>query len=246
MIPDAERLYLEHEDFIKGCAVKLTKRFNCPHLFDDLVSVGTVAFLEHLDGYDESREISLTTYLHPHIVGAQRREIERNLTAFCLSKREFQAISKAGILFSAVGVSLDEPLDEDGESLAERLRSQELPVETLVYIKICGELAQEVFENGLSYKEREILGGFFGVFDYKRKTLAGIGEQFNTKESAALKAKDKALQKLTESCFNGKLGVWQSVFLTVMELTRPGMSMPLGRNETSRPVSSGDVSRHEK
>lgn len=226
MIADAEQLYLEHEAFIKRCATKLVRRFSCPQLFDDLMSAGTVAFLEHLDGYDESRNVAPTTYLYPHVIGAQWREVENSLTAFSLSKRTFQALKQAGFLSATAGLSLDAQTDEDESSLAERLPSPELPLEIVVYQKICIELVRAVFENELSYKEREILGSFFGVFGINRKTLAEIGEAFNMKESATLKAKAKALQKLTDLCLDGQLGVWDGVLREVMKMTRPGRIMP--------------------
>lgn len=61
---------------------------------------------------------------------------------------------------------------------------------------------------------------FFGVYGYEKKTLSEIGEQFNMKENATLKAKDKTLNKLTEICMNGKLGLWREVYSVVMEYTR--------------------------
>lgn len=87
-------------------------------------------------------------------------------------------------------------------------------------MKIWQELLREVFENELSFKEREILGGFFGVYGYEKKTLPEIGEQFNMKENATLKAKDKALNILTEICMNGKLGLWREVYKTIMECSK--------------------------
>lgn len=49
------------------------------------------------------------------------------------------------------------------------------------------------------------------MYGYKEETLAEIGEGFNLRESAARKAKDKALDKLCTICMEGDLGYWMSV-----------------------------------
>lgn len=109
-------IYLEYKGFIEGCANnKVAARFGCMEWLEDLLSAGWLAFLEHAGRYDEQQCASLTTFLHPHIVGAMRREAERNLTPFCLSKREFARIIRTKALTRVRGVSLDEPVDEEGE-----------------------------------------------------------------------------------------------------------------------------------
>ena len=79
---------------------------------------------------------------------------------------------------------------------------------------------REAFENELSFREREILGQFFSVHGYEKRTLSEIGEQFNMKENTTLKAKDKAFNKLTEICMNDKLGLWRNAYRVVMEYTK--------------------------
>lgn len=69
---DAKKAYLENQGFIEACARKLCGTFHCEHLLEDLVSVGTLAFLEHLPDYDETAGAKLTTYLYPFINGDMR------------------------------------------------------------------------------------------------------------------------------------------------------------------------------
>jgi len=78
---------------------------------------------------------------------------------------------------------------------------------------------QPAFES-LSFKEREILGGFFGVYGHKEQTLAEIGEAFQIKENSARKAKNRALDKLRKRCAEGELGRWPSVHAAIREFQR--------------------------
>lgn len=43
----------------------------------------------------------------------------------------------------------------------------------------------------LSFKEQQILGGFFGVYSYPKQTVAELAEEFQLTENALIKAKDK-------------------------------------------------------
>jgi len=217
-----EELYLQHKELLEACADKLCRRFYCEQLREDLVSAGTVALLTHADRYNPDSGATISTFLYPYIVGAMKRELERSLYPISLSKREFEEICKAGLLFSVVGVSLDSSPEDDEGGESARLISSEAPVHRQVYLKICIEVMREEFENSLSFKERELLGGFFGVFGYEEKTLAELGEQFNMKENAALKAKDKAQRKLAGLCLSGKLGVWQDAYHAVMKSAMKG------------------------
>ncbi len=87
---DAEKAYLENQGFIEACARKLCGTFHCEHLLEDLISVGTLAFLEHLPDYDETAGTKLTTYLYPFINGDMRREIEASLGPLHIPKRRLR------------------------------------------------------------------------------------------------------------------------------------------------------------
>jgi len=213
---DLTEFYEEHKDFIEGCANTISRKYGCRNILEDLVSAGAMAFLEHIGGYDEKQGAAVTTFLHPYIMGAMKREAEKNFSAFSLSRREFEQIRKEGALTQARGVSLDGP---DGKGLAELIPSREAPVEREVYTKICLEHLQAAFES-LSFREREILGGFFGVYGHKEQTLAEIGEAFQIKENSARKSKDRALDKLRKLCEAGELGRWRSIHAAIREFQR--------------------------
>lgn len=205
---DLTGLYLEHKSLIENCAKKIARRYRCGNLLEDLVSAGTIAFLEQINRYNEDQGTAVTTFLHPYIMGAMRREAEKSFSAFSLSRREFEQIRKAGATAQARGVSLDEPVEEGGGELYDSVPAPQISVEQQVYIKIRREYLQAAFDL-LSFKEREILGGSFGVSGHEEQTLAEIGEAFQMKENAVLKAKSRALEKLRRLCVDRELDCWR-------------------------------------
>ena len=200
-------LYLEHQNFIESCAKKTAKRYGCGNMLEDLLSAGTIAFLEQINRYDEKQDAAVTTFLHPYIMGAMRREVEKNSSPFSLSRREFEQIHKNGLLARTRFVSLDEP-DEGGNELYDSVPASQTPIEQQVYLKIRHDYLQTAFDS-LSFKEREILGSSFGFSGHKKQTLAEIGEAFQMKENAVLKAKNRALGKLRMLCVDRDLDYWR-------------------------------------
>lgn len=83
----------------------------------------------------------------------------------------------------------------------------------------------------LSFKEREILGSFFGVYGHKKETLAEIGEVFQMRESAASKAKDKALEKLRKLCMESEFSRWRSIRTAIRAAQRDCV---VGRGDLGR------------
>lgn len=201
-----EYIYLQNKEMVEACADKLCRQFHCEQLREDLISTGTLAVLTYADRYSPGGEATLSTFLYPYIIGAMKRELENNLYPVSLSKREFEALRVQGYLSF---LSLDEQYDDNGEPVVQ-IRDAHADVEQIVLRQIYLEIMEQEF-NKLSFREREMLGGFFGVFGYEQQTLADLGEQFDLTENAAAKAKDKALKKLTDACFDGQIGVWLSV-----------------------------------
>ena len=220
---DLTGLYVQKAEFIRFCANRIIKIYGCGKLFDDLISAGAIAFLEQTPLYDEAQGAKLTTFLYPHIMGAMKREVERN---FNLSKREFQKHSKDGTLSLFQNISLYDADNGNEMNISEFLVSPEQSVEQYIYIQICLEHLKTAFHS-LSYKEREILGGFFGAFGHREQTLAEIGEMFNMRKNAAQKAKDKALEKLRDICLSGDLGYWASVRAAIRAAARDICYEPL-------------------
>jgi DNA-directed RNA polymerase specialized sigma subunit len=233
-----EKLFLCNQNFIRRCANKTCSRYFCIRLKEDLIAVGDLAFFEHAKDYDPDNDASLTTYLYPYIMGDMRREVERSFSCMEIAKRDFQLMRKIKAMYDGKA-GIPEIAKENGleESEAGQLIMQtialfsnkgtiylgttrllvvrDLPVHRQVFLKICLELLKEAFNNELSFKEKEILGGYFGVYGYEKKRLSDIGEPFNMKSDAVLKAKDSILKKFAKLCMKGDLGSWRKVYAMV-------------------------------
>lgn len=240
-----EKLFLCNRNFIQACADKTCRRYFCMRLKEDLIAEGNLAFLEHAPNYNPDSAAALTTYLYPHIIGDMRREVEHNYSSASVSKDDFQLMRKAKALYDrglgipeiAKAIGLKEPqakwlllqalaffsyYDKSIADLgtARLLVERDLPVHRQIFLKVSLELLKETFESGLSFKEKEILGGCLGVYGYEKKKLSEIGEQFNIKPDAVLKAKEHATKKLANLCMNGKLGNWRAIYAAVMRCGR--------------------------
>ena len=210
-----DHIYLQNKEMVEACADKLCRQFHCEQLRENLISAGTLAVLTYADRYRSTGETTPSTFLYPYIIGAMKRELENSLYPISLSKREFEALRVQGYLSF---LSLDEQYDDNGEPVVQ-IKDARDDVEQIVLRQIYLEIMEQEFDN-LSFKEREILGGFFGVFGYEQRTLADLGEQFDLTERAAAKAKDKALKKLTDACLNGEIGIWLSARKAIREAQR--------------------------
>lgn len=214
-----ESIYLQNKEMVEACADKLCRQFKRAQLREDLVSAGSLAVLTYADRYNPGGEATLSTFLYPYIIGAMKRELENGLYPISLSKREFEALHVQGYLSF---LSIDEQYGDNGDSIVQ-IRDARADVEQIVLHKIYLEIMEQEFDK-LSFKEREILGGFFGAFGHEQRTLADLGEQFDLTENAAAKAKDKALKKLTDACLNGEIGVWLSAQKAVREAQKDNPS----------------------
>lgn len=197
---DAEKSYLENQSFIEACARKLCGTFHCEHLLEDLISVGTLAFLEHFPDYDETAGAKLTTYLYPFINGDMRREIEASLGPLHIPKRAFE---REG---APAGFSLEELWESEqlaGKKIEPRLMQKAEPVQKAATNKVILDAIGVEFQT-LSFKEREILGGRLGLFGYPKRTLAYLAEEFQLTEDGVFKAYRRAMEKLRSRCLKGR------------------------------------------
>lgn len=220
---DLTSLYLENKSFIENCAKQVVQKYRCENMLEDLVSVGTIVFLKRAVSYNEQQGAGITTFLYRYISGSMRREAEKSVSPFNLTKRKFKQIIKAKELALARSISLDKEPKDGERSMSEAILSPEPSPEQQFDLQFRLRHLQSAFET-LLFKEREILGGFFGVYGHKQQTLAAIGEVFNMKENAALKAKDKALQKLHKNCMLGGLGRWMYIRTAISKSQQQAIS----------------------
>lgn len=202
-----EILIEEHRKLIAACADMLCRRYRCPQLREDLISVGNLVLLQRAGRHDMAAGASMSTYLYPYLLGAMRRQIEKILYPIVLPKDIFAA---QGALWQTAF----SPLEEYREK-ADTARA----VAQQVITEICLACLKEQFAL-LSFKERHIIGGFFGAYDFPKQTLADLAEEFQMTESALGKAKDKAIAKLRRTCEESELGVWRDAQKQIREAQR--------------------------
>ena len=163
-------------------------------LRQELFSEGTLAFCEQICSgtYDPSRG-KLTTYLYPHIRGAMYRWLEQH------KKDEIRTVSTCDLI--SVG--------EDSEP-NEFPDMQSQSVDQIVYQKICLELLKELFD-GLSERDKSILGHSFGVYGYEKYTLDKLGLIEMLTVDGVAKARKCALLHLQSLLEGSKLQIWRLV-----------------------------------
>ena len=158
-----------------------------------------------------------------------RRELERSLYPVSLPKDVFRA---QGARWRTAFAPLEEYREEESPTA--------LPVEWQVLREIYIDYVKAEFDL-LSFKERQVLGGFFGVYGYPKQTATELGEEFQMTENALLKAKDKALGKLRFACENGQLGLWREVRHMVQAAQRE-----CGSADTSAPQTLWCLERQKE
>ena len=174
--------YLSQDDGDSGKGVS-----HIGELRRELFSEGTLAFCERISSgtYDPSRG-KLTTYLYPHIRGAMYRWLEQY---------QDEITHTTSISDLMPDVEIDE--------LIEFADKQSLPVDQIVYQKVCLELLRELFD-GLSDKDKSILGHSFGVYGYKKYSLDELGLKEILTMDGVIKARGTALRHL-QGLYSGSL-----------------------------------------
>ena len=156
-------------------------------LRQELFSEGALAFFEQIQSstYDPSRG-KLTTFLYPFIKGAMYRWLEQ------YQNKSNHTTSISNLI---PNIEIDEPIE-----FADK---RSLPVDRVVYQKVCLELLRELFD-GLSDKDKSILGHSFGVYGYKKYSLDELGLKEILTMDGVIKARGTALRHL-QGLYSGSL-----------------------------------------
>ena len=164
-------------------------------LRQELFSEGTLAFCEQIGSgtYDPSRG-RLTTYLYTHIRGAMYRWLEQS---------QNESTHTASISDLMPDIEIDEPIE-----FADK---RSLPVDRVVYQKVCLELLREPFDR-LSDKDKSILGHSFGVYGYRRYSLDELGLKEMLTTDGVIKARKTALLHLRGLCKESWLRSWKIAY----------------------------------
>lgn len=202
-----ENIFEKYKRLVHYCADKLCKKYDCNSFKYDLVSVGYLVIAEKQKDFDTAASASFSTYIYPFLISSMKREIEKLLFPMHIPKDEFK--NKYGLL--KTNFVSTESIREDTVST--------LDVAKQVMKKIYIECVKEEVDK-LTYKEKQIIGGFYDVFGYEKQTVADLAEEFQLKENALQKAKDNAVEKLSFGCFTGKLDAYRKAVSKIKKAKR--------------------------
>lgn len=93
------------------------------------------------------------------------------------------------------------------------------PPDRIFYQKICLELLPPIF-NALSSKDRHILGYYFGVYGYSKKSLDEIALEEMLTVDGVLKAVQAALKHALEVYQTSQMKIWRDAFRDVRKAQR--------------------------
>ncbi len=204
-----EELLEQNKRLIYYLADKFCYKYNCKSLKKDLVQIGNIVVLQKHKEYIEGTGATFSTFIYPFLVGSMKREVERYLYPLHIPKDEFK--EKSGLLKTNF-ISLASVKEKNLYSMN---------VEREILNKIYIECVFEEFEK-MTFKEKQILGGFYGVFGYTKQTLSELAEEFQMKENALQKAKDNALEKLSYNCFTGRLEAYRRAVRKIRKVQKNG------------------------
>lgn len=248
-----EQLYLQNRGLLRKLVADSAKAFHTdnPDHLEDLVSEGTLALWEVIVGntYDPSKG-KLTTYAYPFIQGAMYRWLEQNIGILSLSKQQMQKIRRAQQLYHDSGfdeeaiartMNISEAeaaqllsynthaifLDAHEESAVSELH---LPaaesVEYTVMNKIWLSLLPEIFAQ-LKARDKYILGHFYGVFGYEKKSPERLALELELTIDGVYKARENALKALKTLYYGSPLHIWRKAYMDTKKAAREAEQVPL-------------------
>lgn len=206
---------------------------------DDLFQIASLEFIESLMSKQYApAEAMLLTYIKPFIEERVRDYIIETSSLFKLSRKKFSLINKCKRLHKNGKFDKD-IADELGISITlvkrclqysfvysviiygsdndnygfdyiseDQLGTNDLHPDNKIYFKLCEEYLKPLFKK-LSKKEQEILGRYFGVYDYEKTSVDDISKLMLMTPNAINKSVNSSLRKLNKMYYNGsKLFYW--------------------------------------
>ncbi len=182
---DAKDKLVEHN---LRLVVFLAKKFESSGLdMEDLVSVGTIGLIKAINSFKRDKQIKLATYAS--------RCIENEILMYLrkLSKRKAE-------------VSLDEPLNVDGEG-NELLLADILGTDSdAIYTHVENEVERQLLEEGLSRlskREQQIIEMRFGLDGEDERTQKEVADMLGISQSYISRLEKKIISRLKKEI--GKL-----------------------------------------
>lgn len=206
---------------------------------DDLFQIASLEFIERLMSKQYApAEAMLLTYIKPFIEERVRDYIIEISSLFKLSRKKFSLINKCkrlhknGKFDKDIADELDISItlvkrclqysfvysviiygsDNDNYGFdyisEDQLGTNDLHPDNKIYFKLCEEYLKPLFKK-LSKKEQEILGRYFGVYDYEKTSVDDISKLMLMTPNAINKSVNSSLRKLNDMYYNGsKLFYW--------------------------------------
>ena len=208
---------------------------------DDLFQIAALEFIERLMSMIyKPEEAMLLTYIKPFIEEKVRDYIIETSSLFKLSRNRFSLINKCKRLHKNGKFDKD-IADELGISIMlvkqclqysfvysviiygndndnygfdyiseDQLGTNDLHPDNKIYFKLCEEYLKPLLKK-LSKKEQEILGRYFGVYDYEMTSVDDISKLMLMTPNAVNKIINSSLRKLNAMYYNGsKLFYWRN------------------------------------
>lgn len=207
--------------------------------FDDEKGMFTTYVYPHIEGQmrrwmeKNLGSIPLSKHMMKQVREVQQLYHQEGLDVPAIAKQLGMPEPKVAqrLNYNTHSMSLDEMLDRDAQPLPDgtvlcrdniaHLNTVTDSVEWTVLMKIWLSLLPEVFEQ-LEERDKYILGHFFGVYGYEKKTLDELAFEEMLSMNGIYKAKEAALQRLREIYRDSDLYIWRRAYLLTKKAAQRG------------------------
>ena len=153
---------------------------------EELISVGTIGLIKAIDSFNPEKEVRLATYAS--------RCIENEILMYFRNKKK-----------NSLDVSLNEPLETDSEgnqlTLIDIIYTEDTIAEDYILEDEKKKL-NEILDNKLTEKERELIVMRYGLFGQKAKTQNEIAHLYGISRSYVSRLETKILRKMRKEFDN--------------------------------------------
>ena len=199
--------------------------------YDESIGAFTTYIYPHIEG--EMRRwmeknvgsISLSKHTMRQIRHIQRLYHKEGLDTATIAKQlnmpEAKVVQRLN--YNTHSMSLDEMVDNNALPLPNgiflydnnvtHINTVTAPVEWTVMLDIWLGLLPEVFDK-LEERDKYILGHFFGVYGYEKKTLNELAFEEVLTMNGIYKAKEASLKRLRDIYYDSDLYIWRKAYLT--------------------------------
>lgn len=207
--------------------------------YDESKGMFTTYVYPHIEGHmrrwmeKNLGSVPLSKHMMKQVREIQRLHNQEGLDVATIAKQlnmpEAKVVQRLN--YNTHSMSLDELLDSNSVALSNgtvlcrdnitHLNTVTDPVEWTVLMKIWLSLLPDVFEQ-LEERDKYILGHFFGVYDYEKKTLDELAFEEMLTMNGIYKAKEASLQRLRVIYRDSDLYIWRRAYLLTKKAAQQG------------------------